>query len=526
MSEEWNEALNRIIDMCRPGKFLEFVDDREASWGEMDVAEAASLYGLGPTIALSTVILQRVMELPASEFSSVERDVENLWAEILDRRDTSQLSPEELDKDDVFVEEFETTREAINGILYTLRSYTHDDLPSNITPDALIQEANKNIFSNLEKARTAFGQAGALILRGAPHWMLWHLELGDTLVGNWHRGFIAPYHFLKLSGRYPLASFAEEQAKGAWLFPKETAPQPDEDDDLLEDEKRLMNVLLIEDDKISDEQLAQCPPFTKEILDRLRLVITSDDYASEDSEGKGYAPIRAAKLLGKSHSPEAVDPLVLAIYKGDFEDMLLSAAIFALEELNEIALPYVLDCMRYSSDSEFKGSMCDVLSSIGKGNEEAFRAVEAFYHESDWANDRVIAVMGLAELGDARALPILYKALADRTIDLMGIREVVEAIESLDPNSNRDELQRLKSKAEQRYDSRFVNFDRYGKPRCRDCGELMEKNFLGEWMHVEKPKPAPIVAPLYKNVGRNDPCPCGSGKKYKYCHGSGKMTVN
>ena len=21
------------------------------------------------------------------------------------------------------------------------------------------------------------------------------------------------------------------------------------------------------------------------------------------------------------------------------------------------------------------------------------------------------------------------------------------------------------------------------------------------------------------NIGRNDPCPCGSGKKYKYCHG-------
>ncbi len=23
----------------------------------------------------------------------------------------------------------------------------------------------------------------------------------------------------------------------------------------------------------------------------------------------------------------------------------------------------------------------------------------------------------------------------------------------------------------------------------------------------------------YKNVGRNDPCPCGSGKKFKHCHG-------
>jgi len=26
--------------------------------------------------------------------------------------------------------------------------------------------------------------------------------------------------------------------------------------------------------------------------------------------------------------------------------------------------------------------------------------------------------------------------------------------------------------------------------------------------------------PKYKNVGRNDPCPCGSGKKFKKCHGA------
>ena len=24
----------------------------------------------------------------------------------------------------------------------------------------------------------------------------------------------------------------------------------------------------------------------------------------------------------------------------------------------------------------------------------------------------------------------------------------------------------------------------------------------------------------FKKVGRNEKCPCGSGKKYKYCHGS------
>ncbi|MDF1799900.1 MAG: preprotein translocase subunit SecA [Planctomycetota bacterium] len=33
------------------------------------------------------------------------------------------------------------------------------------------------------------------------------------------------------------------------------------------------------------------------------------------------------------------------------------------------------------------------------------------------------------------------------------------------------------------------------------------------------PKPAP-QAPVQPEVGRNDPCPCGSGKKYKKCHGA------
>jgi preprotein translocase subunit SecA len=30
--------------------------------------------------------------------------------------------------------------------------------------------------------------------------------------------------------------------------------------------------------------------------------------------------------------------------------------------------------------------------------------------------------------------------------------------------------------------------------------------------------PAPFKRAMEK-VGRNDPCPCGSGKKYKHCHG-------
>jgi preprotein translocase subunit SecA len=34
----------------------------------------------------------------------------------------------------------------------------------------------------------------------------------------------------------------------------------------------------------------------------------------------------------------------------------------------------------------------------------------------------------------------------------------------------------------------------------------------------EESDPTTLVAEVPK-VGRNDPCPCGSGKKYKQCHG-------
>jgi preprotein translocase subunit SecA len=33
------------------------------------------------------------------------------------------------------------------------------------------------------------------------------------------------------------------------------------------------------------------------------------------------------------------------------------------------------------------------------------------------------------------------------------------------------------------------------------------------------PEPMAPVVRDGRKVGRNEPCPCGSGKKYKHCHG-------
>ena len=36
----------------------------------------------------------------------------------------------------------------------------------------------------------------------------------------------------------------------------------------------------------------------------------------------------------------------------------------------------------------------------------------------------------------------------------------------------------------------------------------------------ETPKKQETVVRTFPKVGRNDPCPCGSGQKYKKCHGA------
>jgi preprotein translocase subunit SecA len=48
--------------------------------------------------------------------------------------------------------------------------------------------------------------------------------------------------------------------------------------------------------------------------------------------------------------------------------------------------------------------------------------------------------------------------------------------------------------------------------------EAAPEDLLAPTANANEPRQQPMVNPVPK-VGRNDPCPCGSGKKYKQCHG-------
>jgi SEC-C motif-containing protein len=70
-------------------------------------------------------------------------------------------------------------------------------------------------------------------------------------------------------------------------------------------------------------------------------------------------------------------------------------------------------------------------------------------------------------------------------------------------------------------DKAFVDFSAYGTEDGTEKVLHEKAEFLrinGTWLYMREARlgPAPYKSATPK-VGRNDPCPCGSGKKYKQC---------
>lgn len=57
----------------------------------------------------------------------------------------------------------------------------------------------------------------------------------------------------------------------------------------------------------------------------------------------------------------------------------------------------------------------------------------------------------------------------------------------------------------------------YSRYKTHKAGSVDDDPTKKDTREVQKPQPIHVE----KKIGRNDPCPCGSGKKYKNCHGKG-----
>ena len=126
-----------------------------------------------------------------------------------------------------------------------------------------------------------------------------------------------------------------------------------------------------------------------------------------------------------------------------------------------------------------------------------------------------------------------YTAYALREVDHILATHDPETRAQVDPKETRDWAERTSwqslqildtqggGPADDRGEVEFVA--RFRDEKGRELSHHERSTFVrrdGQWYFADgvAPKPAPARRSEPK-VGRNDPCPCGSGKKFKKCHG-------
>ncbi|MDO8671319.1 MAG: SEC-C metal-binding domain-containing protein [Dehalococcoidia bacterium] len=160
------------------------------------------------------------------------------------------------------------------------------------------------------------------------------------------------------------------------------------------------------------------------------------------------------------------------------------------DQIPDLAFDTALEIFDHTANVELKSDMAGILAKGGQGKAGVFeRLIEYFRKEKD-AQDLIASY--LADLGDPRALPDLHEALI-KANDRMTLVEIEEAIVELGGALSVAEEQKLQRLA----------------PRP-----------LAGPVSAKPPKPVPVAKPgpvRAIKIGRNEPCPCGSGKKYKKC---------
>ncbi len=246
-------------------------------------------------------------------------------------------------------------------------------------------------------------------------------------------------------------------------------------------------------------------------------------------------------------------------FEGEYDDDgfgaagLAGDAVWALQQMGNAAVPAVLEFLRYSTNTVARHELLEVLGVAGRGSQEAFDYLAGEFDYIAWSNVKTALALPLARLRDPRAIPIIVDALRHPAVSDSDAWNLLDALEELGVTLyvNRDHLsvnipdygviegvlpddwQSRQEREESAMDAGDeeddfgppegdleivedygdVIYDSQGIPRCPDCGEEMHYE-AGEWRHAPPPGSD-------KKVGRNDLCPCGSGKKYKHCHGKG-----
>ncbi len=216
--------------------------------------------------------------------------------------------------------------------------------------------------------------------------------------------------------------------------------------------------------------------------------------ADEDSPAI-WAPVYAWRALGQLRVEEAIAPLIGLLRRADLEygdDWVLCELPGVFGAIGKPALePLAVFFADEKNGLSSRAGAADSLVILGKNDpalrleciEVLSRQLRAFATQSDEFNGFIVGA--LMDLSAVEALPVIREAFATGAVDEM----IVGDIENVE----------IKLGIREPRPDRVPNF------ASLEDGEEPES------------VPMPFIAE--EKTGRNEPCPCKSGKKYKKCCG-------
>lgn len=218
----------------------------------------------------------------------------------------------------------------------------------------------------------------------------------------------------------------------------------------------------------------------------------------------GYPSHYAAEILGRMGSIKAIPYLIKALDSDDWT--LADHAADALGRIGEPALGVLEEYLKGGEEGRIYASSALALI----GGDRALKVLLGLLDEPRGV-PKAAVVADLAEMGDARAINPLRKLISsDPVYEVRGEAKAavlelcrMHGVEVQEMEELEAELEEARKKM-----GSIIRSGTRGRSPLADLFEPLE----GTWHEL---------IPGGKKVGRNDPCPCGSGRKYKKCCGGG-----
>lgn len=431
--EDWRSELERLKELATPRAFQRYLQDMPEELRD-DPGIVVPIYAAILEATLGEAMLAASLGLPKEEAKEALGEIEAAAWHLRSKEGLRALSRPEQQMYRNLAELMEDLGEESMGLVAMFEHYIEGDYDLGEDPNRLIQKANRISRRDAKGALDLVGRAGALALRGKKLWKRWPDEVSRG-IRRWVFGIINVVSNLSDNGLIPLQEVEVERKRWPRKRRKPKVKRRERDEELM----ALMYCLFEGEGALTPELVRRIRREGKAAIPYLMDIVWDESLWSVDSPGGGWAPIHAVTLLGKLGAVEAAELLVDVVADSDPEDIIHSAAVFALEDLGRPALDAVLDFLRYSTNVAAKISLAEVVGEIGRGDERAYEELVNLFHEATWPQGKCLVCSALGDLGDKRAIPLLREALRDPRVDELDADEIIWALGQLGVDVDRDE---------------------------------------------------------------------------------------